>query len=237
MWCMHIIFSVKSHFLGSTSARCTNTLWCKPLWAVLSYGVSCTPYAKRTKRFKNYFDTNSKFPWFSLYSRRILQTPNHRYSHITSKSRSLEPCKLVARLNARPETQTRNKQNIDTKQTQWLIYRFRCITCKHKSHRHESLGKGEGGEGRGKPQAWHQRNSNLAYSLSFYSAQTESTERALVSTWERRQEERRGGHASRWQYEQGGGNAASAGRSSISCSPLTSFVAPIPSTTPGGAST
>ena len=91
----------------------------------------------------------------------------------------------------RPKTQTRYKQNIDTKQTQCLIYRFRCITeshtrfsqesqtrvtgtCQHKSHIHDSLGKGEGGEGRGELQTRHQRHSKLAYSLSFYSAQTES---------------------------------------------------------------
>jgi len=42
---------------------------------------------------------------------------------------------------------------------------------------------------------------SLACSLSLYSAQTESKERALVSVWERRQEERRGGHASRWQCD------------------------------------
>ena len=52
MWCacMYGIFSVKSDFLGSTRARC----------------------CKKKKRFKNYFDTNSKFPLFSLYPRRSL---------------------------------------------------------------------------------------------------------------------------------------------------------------------
>ena len=52
-WCMHSIFSVKSHFLGSTAARCENMLWCKPLWVALSWGVSYAPYAKGIKRFKN----------------------------------------------------------------------------------------------------------------------------------------------------------------------------------------
>ena len=72
MWCMYGIFSVKSDFLGSTRARCENTLWCKPRWVALSYGTPYTPYVKAIKRFKNYFDTNSKFPWIRIYPRRGL---------------------------------------------------------------------------------------------------------------------------------------------------------------------
>ena len=72
MWCMYGIFSVKSDFLGSTTATCKNTLWCKPRWVASSYGTPYTPYVKGIKRFKNYFDTNSKFPLFRIYPRRGL---------------------------------------------------------------------------------------------------------------------------------------------------------------------
>ena len=61
------------------------------------------------------------------------------------------------------------------------------ITCQHKSDEHESLGKMMGkraGAGRGSGTVSAQLS--LAYSLSLYSAQTESKERALVAVWERR---------------------------------------------------
>ena len=73
MWCMYGIFSVKSEFLGSTTTTCKNTLWCKPRWVALSYSTPYTPYVKGIKRFKNYFDTNSKFPWIRIYPRRGLR--------------------------------------------------------------------------------------------------------------------------------------------------------------------
>ena len=62
MWCMHSIFSVKSDFLGSTTARCENMLRSSMNGFPQVYSTPYTPYAKRIKRFKNYFNTNSKFP-------------------------------------------------------------------------------------------------------------------------------------------------------------------------------
>ena len=38
----------------------------------LPYKASHAPYVKRIKRFKNYFDTHSKFPLFRIYLRRSL---------------------------------------------------------------------------------------------------------------------------------------------------------------------
>ena len=72
MWCMHSIFSVKSDFLGSTTTRCENMLRLSTNGFPQVYGTSYAPYVKRIKRFKNYFNTNSKFPLFRIYPRRGL---------------------------------------------------------------------------------------------------------------------------------------------------------------------
>ena len=52
---MHSIFSVKSDFLGSTTARCENTLWCKLSRVELpalsySHGTSYAWAAKKTEK-------------------------------------------------------------------------------------------------------------------------------------------------------------------------------------------
>ena len=47
-------------------------LSCAELWRELWELCTLTPYVKRIKRLKNYFDTNSKFLLFSLYPRRSL---------------------------------------------------------------------------------------------------------------------------------------------------------------------
>ena len=95
-------------------------------------------------------------------------------------------------------------------QTQ-LIYRWYRICRCIRICQHDSQGKEEREEGRGRPQTRSARLS-LAYSLSHYSSQTESKERALSLVWnisnrikrasasvKERQQERRGTHASRWQ--------------------------------------
>ena len=102
MWCMHSIFNVESYFLGSTTARCGNMLWCKPRWVALRYRASYAPYVKRIKRFNNCFDTSSKFPLFRLYHRRSLSQgarrsrrliPQHKFSfhkHLLTRTRNID---------------------------------------------------------------------------------------------------------------------------------------------------
>ena len=71
---MHSIFSVKSDFLGDFLGSVKICCGRVRTGSGKFTGTPYTPYAKRIKRFKNYFNTNSKFPWVRIYLGRGLMS-------------------------------------------------------------------------------------------------------------------------------------------------------------------